>query len=343
MSDNIGLEEKVSILTETVMNLVDLISGNQSKINELSEQNRILKEYCELLKKQLYNIPYECNDPRREFYYTYPMMESHEETVRRICEEGMSLGRYGDAEFSIMMGDPRHEYQRMDERLAERLTQVIQSDLPNLIIGIADNFGDISRFNENGLRGIRAYIDEDVRGFLSQVMDTNRIYADAYLTRFYAMYRDNMTDGPRRRLENLRKIWDNRDIIIVEGAHTRLGQGNDLFANVKSIRRILAPATSSFDRYDDILASAINHAEEDILYMIAIGPSAAVLAYDLTKEGIQAVDVGNIDMEYEWFLKGLGHRCSVPHKYNNEVIGDDEVADIDDPVYEGQIIDRYDL
>ncbi len=32
-----------------------------------------------------------------------------------------------------------------------------------------------------------------------------------------------------------------------------------------------------------------------------LGPTAKLLSYDLTKRGYQAIDLGHIDSEYEWF------------------------------------------
>ena len=171
-----------------------------------------------------------------------------------------------------------------------------------------------------------------------QMLERDRIYYDAYVLRPYVMYKDNMTDAPRRRFEQLKKIWENRAVILVEGAQTRAGIGNDLFDGAREVRRILAPATSSFDRYDDILRAALKHAEDDTLFLIAMGPSAGVLAYDLTVEGYQALDIGHLDLEYEWFLAGKGE-TTVPYKYNNETEGGNEVEELHDPVYESQIIE----
>mgnify|MGYP002508750043 CR=1 FL=1 len=46
------------------------------------------------------------------------------------------------------------------------------------------------------------------------------------------------TDAPKKRFENLKRIWDKREVLIVEGSQTRLGVGNDLFANAAGIRRM---------------------------------------------------------------------------------------------------------
>ena len=66
------------------------------------------------------------------------------------------------------------------------------------------------------------------------------------------MYKDNLTDAPRKRFDTLKKIWENKNIIIVEGSQTRLGVGNDLFANTKSIRRILFGIFFNFKSISDI-------------------------------------------------------------------------------------------
>lgn len=121
---------------------------------------------------------------------------------------------------------------------------------------------------------------------------------------------------------------------------SRLGVGNDLFDNAAKIGRIEAPATNSFDRYADILKAALKYAEKDILYLVALGPSASLLVYDLYKAGYQAVDIGHVDLEYEWFQNGSGGRSEVKTKYNNEYSGGSRVEDIHDAIYESQILEK---
>ena len=138
----------------------------------------------------------------------------------------------------------------------------------------------------------------------------------------------------------MKSIWENRQVITVEGSQTGLGVGNDLFDQTTSLKRVICPAINSFDRYDDILKACLEYGDKDALFLIALGPTAGVLAYDLTKNGYQALDIGHIDLEYEWYLKGDGCRVPVSNKYNNEVEGGDEVDEITDEKYLGQIISR---
>ena len=71
-----------------------------------------------------------------------------------------------------------------------------------------------------------------------------------------------------------------------------------------------------------------------------MGPTATVLAYDLACAGFQALDIGHIDLEYEWMLAGTGGKTLIKGKYNNEVAGGDIVEYIPDSNYEKQIVAR---
>ena len=74
----------------------------------------------------------------------------------------------------------------------------------------------------------------------------------------------------------------------------------------------------------------MKYVEEGIIFLIALGPAAGVLVYDLYKAGYQAIDIGHMDLEYEWYLSGTGCRSVVKNKYNNELLGGDQVEDIVD-------------
>lgn len=118
-----------------------------------------------------------------------------------------------------------------------------------------------------------------------------------------------------------------------------MGIGNDLFDNASDIQRILCPAEHAFDHYDEILAKAMEQ-DKNRLVLIALGATATVLSYDLANAGFQALDIGHIDLEYEWMLAGQGEKIPIRHKYNNEVAGGNIVEDIHDSTYDSQIIAR---
>lgn len=336
-------EQEIMLLKKEVLNVCN---NNKEIIDIICSLNDVVKKtelYTVQLDNMIDNIQYEIFDPRFQAgKLFFPTIIGVEETVEKIINERKSMARFGDGEFSIMENLCRQKFQKLDKRLAERLTEVIRTEDERILIGIANNYGNLSKYTKYARDSIRIYMTEEIRSGHEKYLQKDRIYYDAYMTRPYVMHRDNMTDAPKQRFNHLKKIWKDRKVIVVEGSQTRMGVGNDLLDDAYELKRILAPATSSFDKYDEILRASLKHAEKDILFLISMGPSAGILAYDLAMEGYQALDIGHLDLEYEWFLAGKGERVPVPYKYNNEIDGGDIVEDINDPIYESQILERFD-
>src|SRR5690554_6135061 len=102
---------------------------------------------------------------------------------------------------------------------------------------------------------------------------------------------------------------------------SRSGVGNDLFDNTKSIERIICPAENAYDKFDEILHE-IQKLEKDRLILIALGPTAKPLVYELHKSGYQALDIGHIDPEYEWFLAGATKKIKLDNKHAADILDD---------------------
>ena len=58
--------------------------------------------------------------------------------------------------------------------------------------------------------------------------------------------------------------------------------------------------------------------EKDAWFLLALGPTATVLAYDLCKAGYRALDIGHLDICYELLLRGESHMVAIEGKYVNE-------------------------
>lgn len=147
------------------------------------------------------------------------------------------------------------------------------------------------------------------------IIDLKKQYYNAEISRFYMGLQDKSRSAFY--IKMLKNIWKDKDIVIVEGEFSRLGCNNDLFANAKSIQRVICPAINAFSRYDEILEFCKTLPKEK-LFIIALGPTATVLAYDLATFGFQALDLGHIDIEYEWFLMGATKKVPIKNKYVNE-------------------------
>ena len=157
-------------------------------------------------------------------------------------------------------------------------------------------------------------------------------------TLFYIDYKDKT--NVKKYVEKLRGIWDKKDILIVEGEYSRLGVGNDLFDNANSIERIICPSENAYDIYDKILSETKKYGENKLI-LLAVGPTATILAYDLYEAGFRVIDIGHVDIEYEWFLRKATEKIKIETKYVTEVKdGENNIQDISDEKYEKEIVSK---
>ena len=281
------------------------------------------------------NYLYEAADILKRRQIELPRIVSVECTCERIISEKCSMSRYGDGEFEIILGKAKDIYQSDNAKLAERLREILTSDVQNHIVALADDYGAMEGIRKENKETIRKYMTEEKRKQHYALLDMNKTYYNAYISRPYVIYPHDEIEKARKRFDDLKRIWDQREVLLVEGDRTRMGIGNDLFANAESVERIIAPNENAFDVYDAVYDAVMEEGENKVI-LIALGPTATVLAYDLAKAGYWALDIGHLDLEYEWFLRGKGYSY-VPHKYNNEMPGDTMVTDISDQGYEQSI------
>lgn len=217
----------------------------------------------------------------------------------------------------MISGRVRAKFQDVNSELSKRLKEVLNSREKNLLIAIADNYGSLERYTEEAARDIRMYLTKEVRKEHMELLDLKRQYYDAYLSRPYIMFRDK--ENTKSKFDQIKRIWNKTDVLVVEGEYTRFGVGNDLLNNAKSIKRIVVPDNNAFEKYEKIKSSAFKYGRNKLVLCI-MGPTATVLAYDLAKEDYWAIDIGQLDTEYEWFLRGVDKRCELEYKNVSEVI-----------------------
>lgn len=262
-----------------------------------------------------------------------PRVASIDETIQRIAESQCSVSRFGDGEVLLTSPEKEIGFQKGDAALAKRLREVLTSHDEGHLVCVSDTFSDIYRYNRKARRFWRTHF------FLygtwwDQMLVPERLYYNTFITRPYMDFASKEACG--RWFHDMKAIWKNRDIVFIEGEKSRLGIGNDLFDNARSIRRILCPPRDAFDRYDEILNEA-RKLEKGVIFLIALGPTATVLAYDLFKSGYQAIDAGHVDIEYEWWRMGAKRKVKLERKYVNEVANGNQVADAGE-AYQNQII-----
>lgn len=321
-SDEEDLYEEMEELRAENRLLAGAISGMNDRLAELE---RASQTNFTILFHAKDNLGWEINDRKFLDKLWYPQIMSIEDTIEDIVTNRKSIARFGDGEFGIMCGVQRWRFQKNDEALANRLKEVLHSKREDVLIGLIDFYGDFGSWTDSAANGARLYLTPEVRKQHYALLERDRLYANTSISR----------NESWEQVKNQKRIWDGRDCVFIEGYQTRMGVGNDLFDNAKSIVRILCPAESAFDRYEEIYSEALRQ-PKDRLFLIALGPTASVLAYDLAAQGYQAVDIGHADISYEWLLRG--ERGRIPNKYTNEEPGGYIVEELHDAEYEAQII-----
>lgn len=257
------------------------------------------------------------------------------ETIEAVKKQ-KSLIRFGDGELTIINGGSIG-FQKKDSLLAKRLKEILSSDTPNVIIAIPGPLGGMySHLSVKAAHWWKTHTDMEYHVWLKQ-LNPHRQYYDSMISRFYVGMKE--LDFSKSVVNALKSIWNDKKLLIVEGFSTRMGVGNDLFDNARSVARILCPSENAFNKYTEILQEVEQMAFKYDLVLISLGPTAKVLAYDLHKSGLWAIDIGHIDNEYEWLLAGKGKRVLIPNKYCNEVDGG-KITDqrIDNIKYNNEIV-----
>lgn len=277
------------------------------------------------------NYIYEVADLLQKRSILLPHIYDVAQTCEKLLVDQCSMSRYGDGEFEIIFGHAKDVYQGNHEELGKRLREILLSNEENHIVALADDYGAMEGLRQENKDSIRKYMTAEKREQHYALLDMDKEYYNAYISRPYVIYPHDKVEEAGKRFEHLIRIWEKQDILFIEGDKTRMGVGNDLFINAKSIRRIIAPNENAFDVYEEIYHAAVKYGESKLI-LIALGPTATVLAYDLARIGYWALDIGHLDLEYEWYLKGEGYSY-IPNKYNNEMLGDTNTIPIDDKEY----------
>ena len=272
-----------------------------------------------------------------------PKVKSIDETLDEIDHNHVSVSRYGDGEFDIIFGETL-KFQRSDSELSKRLAEILTSNEDGHIVCIQDAFNDLQMLTKDSASWWRWYVIRK-RKKIRKIIDCNKQYYNTSVTRPYRSMADK--DKSKIYFECWQKIFENQDLLIIEGDKSRLGIGNDLFDKARSIKRILCPAENAFENYEQILNTAKKYSNGKLV-LIALGPTATVLAYDLHKLGYWAIDLGHLDIEYEWYLRGIdygsnGEEIRIEGKYTNEATNGNIVEECDDIDYKNQIIAKIGL
>lgn len=93
-----------------------------------------------------------------------------------------------------------------------------------------DNFGNLDKYKEEAANDIREYMVQS-REEIILLFNRDGSYYDTYVSRPYIIYKDKEYAKEIFRL--FKKVWQDREVLLIEGRTARIGIGNDLFQGQK--------------------------------------------------------------------------------------------------------------
>lgn len=265
--------------------------------------------------------------------YAMPHVMNDTETLEYLLTHHCSICRYGDGEFNLMRG-VGIKFQENDAVLNRRLCEIARAGThDDILICLPNIFSSLDHFSGESKHWWKNYL-RCTRGYWYRTFSGGSVFGDTNVTRFYV---ENKNKDRDEYVQNLKKIWEGKKVLIVEGRRTRMGMGNDLFAGATSLKRLICPSQNAFSVYDKILNAVKREVEagDYDLMICALGPTATVLCYDMA-DTIQSLDLGHIDVEYEWYLAKAETKQAIKNKSVTEVT--DECSDECDEIYRSQLI-----
>lgn len=317
----------------------DFLDVEKRKLDFFDELRNVYEREIKKYQTRIRNQRYELAEDILENPPQIPIINDGLEALELIKKERKSMCRYGDGEFEIVHGRERTKLQKPNQELQRRLKEILLNNNDNILTCIARLYGSLDFFGDEMADVCREYLTPKVREENMSVIDVSKKYYDAYVSRPYIFARDKSKAG--KIFDAWKNIWSSRDVVFVEGYMTRCGYKNNLFAGASSIERILCPPTDAWYYYNELYTYILNNVDKEKLILIALGPTATVLAYDLALKGYQAIDMGHLDNEYEWYVRGCEKMEKLPYKYMNNMgeIGRNAV-EVTDEEYNKEIIKK---
>ena len=251
-----------------------------------------------------------------------------------LLEKGASVVRFGDGEMDLVAGRSI-VYQDFDPELSARLREIMSMESDErLMICLPDVFTGLERYS---IDAQNFWSLNHLPHFLEKYKNICRApwYGSTFISRPYIDLEDKTPSAGY--FAKLKQLWQDKDLLIVEGLTSRSGVGNDLFDGARSIKRIICPSRNAYSKLEAI-KQAVREQADNRLILTMLGPTAKVLVYDLVQEGYRALDIGHIDSEYEWFQMGARHKVKLSHKHTAEHNFDQDIEFRDDQAYDSQIV-----
>jgi glycosyltransferase family protein len=203
-------------------------------------------------------------------------------TIRKIIKNHCSIARFGDGELKLAKSQ-NQMYQTPSANLASALRSVLTDRVVNLLVGIPR----FSAVQDNKFWYRYRY------PFYLDMYKPGKRYYSAFITRPDLVPLINS----KNYWSLMRQIWDKKSVLLLQGKGREFEHEPNLLGNADKLEIIYGPRKNAYDWRYTLFKQIVGY-PRDTVVILSLGPTATLLAYDLTKEGYQALDLGHAGMFY---------------------------------------------
>jgi hypothetical protein len=222
----------------------------------------------------------------------YPEVMSIESTLD-LLTSGYSLSRMGDGEYNLCFTQSI-AFQKANFEIMQKLRFLLKTgrnDEIKYLVGIP-------RLKYSGKTFWGEFWFFHIVQ-ISKLLNSKIIYGDLGISRHIEL----------SHLDELKRIWHRKNVMFIYGKNSKFDVNHDIF---KSINSKLILQSSNNNAFDEIqyISNEINKKKNSIdLILIALGPTASILAYDFClKFKIQTIDIGHLTNVIDFKMKGISFK-----------------------------------
>ena len=210
-----------------------------------------------------------------------------------------SFIRIGDGEFTLI--DSRDiPFQRYDEKLKAKLTEIIKSNYSGLLVGLVwEYYHHIKDTRDFPKQALYTSLPNMYK-IAAKTIDSQKVYYSATISQVYATYKNYDFD---KHFNLMRQIWNDRSVTVITGDRVFNDINYNILDNAKKVDYIYGPTMHAYKEFDS-LKERIMQVDKDNILIFALGPCGKALAYDLYKSGYRVLDLGHTIKDYNEYKNG---------------------------------------
>ena len=234
-------------------------------------------------------------------------VHSVDETLDELLTTDKSMVRFGDGEIVVLSGKNIY-FQAASPEISAGLKRIIQYEHEGLMVTLPDIFDSLEIY----IPSSRAFWKDHLlffRRVYYRYCNPQKYYYNTSVSRCYLTLADQSESG--KWFEKFRQVFRDKRLVLVEGSTAHNGVGNNLFSEAACVQRIVCPPRNAYAVRDRILEECLKF-ERDRLFLFALGVTAKALVEEMFLKGYRVIDIGNLDMEYEWYLRKATKKGPIP-------------------------------